>query len=797
MKFLYIAIAAVLQLSDLGVAPAPAQAQRSPDGVPTGLVRDPGGVLRTAGDGLVVKFSCTQASFLSPNEREAIAEGAPACAEGYSATMWFCIPNEAINSHERGIDLTAQGQPHCSNQFTAVRQPLFAPPTGPVLKGPVPRAPQVPDNAGGLNLVSNRTTSAKPMSFTQLPNYHYSQVQRFPEPPTSGASGRFTIEKPYLHTSFGAGAHSLAQLAVDTQDDLNDVEYGWIIDRNLNGDLNPHLFVIRKLNGNYNILPAIPNCYNNSACGYRSISPLIHVSDSLIPGEVHDFTIVHRPALGILSSGWHILYDTTDVGYYPDAIWQLSTTPFTQAAFIAWWGEVAEFLPDISTAVIPTSAMGNGRSPGQPAIDQDANLNASLLAATIYRIQYLSQAGVPVTAAPTTFLPEPQWYSGTLAGNVFNYGGPGAASNSAYIPSYTLETQVNLMQVREGTSQAIPTPLQTTPGFNAGAVAVSPDGKRVYIESLVPNGVWAFDTSPSGLPQNGKFYSGNFGSTGISSDFAGAAVSPDGSTLWLTAGNSCVFPFNTSSQTFGTCMRLDAGNTSAGALAVSSDGTTLFVGGLDEVSSIPLTTPPSNSLCGGPCGVLQFPGLGHVGSIAISPDQSHLYVIGVQNMFVVALSQIGKQGYTPMSVPAGTLPLIAVAVSPDSRTVYVANATNHYYSSSYHPPESGPSNVLVFDATGLETNPTAALTPKTPISLPSQPDAPIPTGLSMSADGSTLHVATTCWLVDGCTNDTLVEINTATMTATSVPLPGGITSGTVQTHTPVPSILSGNFAGGR
>jgi hypothetical protein len=94
------------------------------DGFPTGLIRDHNGVLRTKGDKLVAKFSCSPQESFRPNEVSAADMGAPACPDGYEPTLWLCIPNEAINPGERGLDLTREGQPSCGPHCTAVRQPL-------------------------------------------------------------------------------------------------------------------------------------------------------------------------------------------------------------------------------------------------------------------------------------------------------------------------------------------------------------------------------------------------------------------------------------------------------------------------------------------------------------------------------------------------------------------------------------------------------------------------------------------------------------------------------------------------
>src|SRR6516162_3792920 len=128
-------------------------------------------------------------------------------------------------------------------------------------------------------------------------------------------------------------------------DRMQQVEVGWTVDYNVNGDLLPHLFVYHWVDG-------AQTCYNG--CGF------VRYSGSVVPGEVlpagtrKAFTIMHY------QGNWWIAYDGNWFGYYPDSLWG---NRYTTSGEIDAYGEVSTSVPDY----LSCTEMGNGRYSEDPA----------------------------------------------------------------------------------------------------------------------------------------------------------------------------------------------------------------------------------------------------------------------------------------------------------------------------------------------------------------------------------------------------------------------------------------------
>ena len=167
---------------------------------------------------------------------------------------------------------------------------------------------------------------------------------------TDGAYGSFPVYKPVLADT---DSHTLAELAVTSQraiDRRDTVEVGWTVDRRLNGDDSPHLFVFHWVAGKglgYNGQGFIPQSGAAEKPG-----------DLLVPGSVHKFMIKN------FEGSWWIGDNNTWFGRYPESLWphldaegRVDGSTFTEANEVQWFGEVAT----LSTHP-PCSQMGNGRS---------------------------------------------------------------------------------------------------------------------------------------------------------------------------------------------------------------------------------------------------------------------------------------------------------------------------------------------------------------------------------------------------------------------------------------------------
>ena len=191
-----------------------------------------------------------------------------------------------------------------------------------------------------------------------------------------------------------ANAHSLQELAVQSVDQLQIVEVGWTVDRSLNGDVRPHLFVFHWVDG-------IPTCYNG--CGFVSTSSLTKPGMKLDSGGFSNFEINH------VGDEWQISLDGTMFGYFPDSLWGSST--FTQPLLIQAFGEVA------STTTPTCNQMGTGKFAESAA--SSSMQNFALLGPTV--------SPTNLFAPGFEFVTNPQWYDATnLQPTGYSLGGPGS-----------------------------------------------------------------------------------------------------------------------------------------------------------------------------------------------------------------------------------------------------------------------------------------------------------------------------------------------------------------------------------
>lgn len=135
-----------------------------------------------------------------------------------------------------------------------------------------------------------------------------------------GAVARMTVERPGLGQT---GFHSLAELSVGTITKSHSVEVGWTVDRRLNGDDDPHLFVFRWTGG--------PTCYN--ACGFTPApGATAWPGMTLTPGTEIRVRISH------IADRWAIFFNGEEFGSYPDHLW---SAPWPERLIAHSFGEVA------------------------------------------------------------------------------------------------------------------------------------------------------------------------------------------------------------------------------------------------------------------------------------------------------------------------------------------------------------------------------------------------------------------------------------------------------------------------
>ncbi len=201
---------------------------------------------------------------------------------------------------------------------------------------------------------------------------------------TEGAYANLTINKPVLAQ---ADYHTLAELAVQSADGTQIVEVGWNVDRVVNGDDDPHLFVYHWVNGQ-------TSCYNG--CGY------VQYSSTITPGDTLTVDTQKKFGIQFYGGAWWIAYDTEWVGYFPAKLW---TVDFTKTGMVQIFGEVAA-----STAQ-SCSQMGNGLAGSDTA------------AARIGSVAYINGPTPDVSVRSTSDL----YQVSRLSTRTFRYGGAGAA----------------------------------------------------------------------------------------------------------------------------------------------------------------------------------------------------------------------------------------------------------------------------------------------------------------------------------------------------------------------------------
>jgi DNA-binding beta-propeller fold protein YncE len=252
-------------------------------------------------------------------------------------------------------------------------------------------------------------------------------------------------------------------------------------------------------------------------------------------------------------------------------------------------------------------------------------------------------------------------------------------------------------------------------------VAVSPDGKSVYLAAVESDAVSVFDRHPpSGIvlqkPSPDSCVS-ETGTGGVCRDGRGldgandVAVSPDGANVYVVSRNSDAIAIFDRAATGALTQKAGAGGcisftgadgcasgialNGPASVAVSPDGTSVYVGAatsnavaiFDRAPSGTLTQKPGTAGCIGG-GICQAGRHTSGEDVAVSPDGKSVYVAGGGGHAVAvlhrdaagALSQdAGPSGCVSESGSSGTcadgMALMgagAVAVSPDGTSVYVA-----------------------------------------------------------------------------------------------------------------------------
>jgi hypothetical protein len=253
-------------------------------------------------------------------------------------------------------------------------------------ESPVADDPGQPD-AGPTTHVAPEPSGAT--TTTEKAFYLYNAGSQYAE--TDGFYTNVTIAKPVLAKN---DYHTLGELALQSADGKQIVEVGWNVDRVVNGDDDPHLFVYHWVN-------RVPSCYNG--CGF------VQYSKNIKPGDTLSYDVTKKFGIQYFNGAWWIAFDSEWIGYFPEQLWNDEGIKFSRSGLVQVFGEVAASRTDTC------SSMGNGVAP-----DPDKPTSGGAYMASV---AYLNGPSVNLIYRSTTDL----WPVVGRSARTFQYGGPGKA----------------------------------------------------------------------------------------------------------------------------------------------------------------------------------------------------------------------------------------------------------------------------------------------------------------------------------------------------------------------------------
>ncbi len=235
----------------------------------------------------------------------------------------------------------------------------------------------------------------------------------------------------------------------------------------------------------------------------------------------------------------------------------------------------------------------------------------------------------------------------------------------------------------------------------AAGVAVSPDGRSVYVAAPNDNSLVVFTRDPD--PASGLLTFQEVQTNGVAGAAGllgarGVAVSPDGAHVYVTGRNSnaiAVFSRTTSGDDRGRLVFRQLAVNGAGgvvgligptAVAVSADGATVYAAAPGSSSVVAFARDTNSE--SGHYGELTFlqrlqdgsggaDGLAGVAALALSPDGTFLYAAGRSDDKVAVFARSTSTGMLTAQAPASSPGAAGLRVSPDGAHVYVSDAVGN------------------------------------------------------------------------------------------------------------------------
>lgn len=262
---------------------------------------------------------------------------------------------------------------------------------------------------------------------------------------------------------------------------------------------------------------------------------------------------------------------------------------------------------------------------------------------------------------------------------------PAARAQNAYVansyPFNNLGNSVSVIDTSNNKSIAtLPLGVTLYGGSRPEEVAISPDGTRAYVNSILHNYVWVIDANPLDSQYNKVVATVTVGSSG-----RGIAVTPDGTRAYVAnydTDNLSVI--DTSTETVSATVGLNYAG--PGALAITPDGTRAYVviagGNTTGYEVRVVDTNPADSAYNSVVGDVT------VGrspqSVAITPDGTRAYVLngGNGDPSTVSVIDTNTADSTTYNQVIATISLGSVyyahsiAITPDGTRAYVTAPRN-------------------------------------------------------------------------------------------------------------------------
>ncbi len=228
-------------------------------------------------------------------------------------------------------------------------------------------------------------TAPPPEGTDRKVNYIYNVGSQAAE--AEGAYATMSIAKPKLDRY---DYHTLAELAVQSGDGRQIVEIGWNVDRVVNGDDDPHLFV-------YHWVHRQTSCYNG--CGF------VQVSKNVKPGDTLAYGVAKKFGIQFIDDAWWVAYDSEWIGYFPETLWTDQGVKFNRLGLVQVFGEVAA--SDAKTC----TEMGTGKPP-------KAKEGGSAYITNVGFVEGPLLATLNISSSNDHFAVDP------MSARTFRYGGP-------------------------------------------------------------------------------------------------------------------------------------------------------------------------------------------------------------------------------------------------------------------------------------------------------------------------------------------------------------------------------------